>query len=260
MLFSVYLVTQSWNLLSPPRFIGTANITYLLKDPVLLKSLGATAYFTFVSVPLQIAIALLLALALNTKIRGRVAFRTIFFLPSILPTVAIALGWIEIFYPTGGLLNYYLKLNVRWLLEPRLAVPALIVMVCWQVGFQLVICLAALQNVNKELQDAAQVDGANSWQQFIHVTIPLISPVLLYLLIIGFINSFQVFSIALVMTNGGPMNATLFMVLYVYVLGFKHFNMGYAATVAWLLFLIIMAFTVAQLRLAGRWVFYEAEL
>jgi multiple sugar transport system permease protein len=259
MLYSMFIVTQDWNLLSVPKFSGMANILKLFKDPLLLKSIKATAIYTFAGVPLQIILALLLALALNTKLKGRVAYRTIFFLPTIVPVVAVALGWLQIFYPSGGLLNYYFNLNVRWLLNPRFALPALIIMSLWTIGTQLVICLAGLQNIPTELQDAAEVDGANNWQRFIHITIPMISPILLYLLIIGVINSFQVFSIALVMTNGGPMNSTLFMVLYIYTLGFKRFNMGYAATVAWLLFTTIMAFTIVQFKLADKWVFYEAK-
>lgn len=259
MLYSLFIVTQDWNLLSKPEFVGAENIIRLFNDPLLLKSLKATALYTFISVPLQIIIALLLALALNTKIKGRIIFRTIFFLPTIVPVVAVALGWLQIFYPSGGLLNYYLDLNVRWLLNPRYALTALIIMSLWTIGTQLVICLAGLQNIPTELLDAANVDGANSWQQFIHITIPMMSPILLYLLIIGVINSFQVFSIALVMTNGGPMNSTLFMVLYIYTLGFKRFDMGYAATVAWLLFATIMAFTVVQFKLANNWVFYESK-
>lgn len=259
MLFSLFIVTQDWNLLSSPKFVGADNIIQLFHDPLLIQSLKSTAIYTFVSVPLQIILALLLALALNTNIRGRIAFRTVFFLPSIVPIVAVALGWLQIFYPSGGLLNYYFGLNIRWLLNPRFALPALIIMSLWTIGTQLVICLAGLQNIPSELIDAAKVDGANSWQQFVNITIPMISPVLLYLLIIGVINSFQVFSIALVMTNGGPMNSTLFMVLYIYTLGFKRFDMGYAATVAWLLFVTIMAFTVVQFKLADKWVFYETK-
>jgi multiple sugar transport system permease protein len=259
MVYSLFIVTQDWNLLSTPTFVGMANIIRLTQDPLLLISLKATAIYTFVGVPLQLILALLLALALNTKIRGRIAYRTIFFLPTIVPVVAVALGWLQIFYPSGGLLNYYFNLNIRWLLNPRYALPALILMSLWTTGTQLVICLAGLQNIPTELQNAAEVDGANSWQRFIHITIPIMSPVLLYLLIIGVINSFQVFSIALVMTNGGPMNSTLFMVLYIYTLGFKRFDMGYSATVAWLLFTTIMAFTIVQFKLADKWVFYETS-
>jgi multiple sugar transport system permease protein len=259
MVYSLFIVTQDWNLMRAPTFVGMANIYKLFKDPLLVTSLRATAIYTFVGVPLQVIFALLLALALNTRIKGRVAYRTIFFLPTIVPMVAVALGWLSIFYPSGGLINYYFNLDVRWLLIPRFAVPALIIMSLWTIGTQLVICLAGLQNIPKELEDAAQVDGANDWQRFIHITIPMISPILLYLLIIGIINSFQVFAIALVMTNGGPQNSTLFMVLYTYTLGFKRFNMGYAATVAWLLFVTIMAFTIVQFKLADKWVYYESE-
>jgi len=259
MLYSLYLVTQDWNLLSAPRFVGLANLFSLLEDDLLGKSLAVTAYYTFVGVPLQLAFALTLALALHATTHLRTFFRTIFFLPAVVPAVAAALGWIQIFHPTGGLLNYYLGLNYRWLQDPNLAVPALIVMSLWGIGTQLIICLAGLQNIPEELQDAAKVDGADTWQHFVYITLPLLSPVLFFLLIIGLINSFQVFTTALVMTNGGPMNATLFTVLYLYTLGFKFFRMGYAATVAWVLFLIIMLFTLIQFRLSRSWVHYEAS-
>lgn len=259
MLYSLFIVTQDWNLLSAPEFVGLANVYALFDDPMLGKSLSVTAYYTFVGVPLQLTVALTLALALNNSIRFRTLYRTIFFLPTIVPAVAAALGWIQIFYPTGGLLNYYFGLDYRWLLDPQLAIPALILMSLWGVGTQMIICLAGLQNIPEELQDASKVDGANRRQHLFYVTLPMLSPVLFFLLIIGIINSFQVFTIALVMTNGGPMNATLFTVLYLYTLGFKLFKMGYAATVAWVLFLIIMLFTIIQFRLSKRWVFYEAN-
>jgi multiple sugar transport system permease protein len=259
MLYSLFIVTQDWNLLSAPKFVGLANVYGLFDDKLLAKSLSVTAYYTFVGVPLQLILALTLALALNNSIRFRALYRTIFFLPTIVPAVAAALGWIQIFYPTGGLLNYYLGLDYRWLIDPSLAVPALILMSLWGIGTQMIICLAGLQNIPVELQDASQVDGANTWQHFFYITLPMLSPVLFFLLIIGIINSFQVFTIALVMTNGGPMNATLFTVLYLYTLGFKLFRMGYATTVAWVLFLIIMTFTIVQFRLSKKWVFYEAN-
>lgn len=259
MLYSLFIVTQDWNLLSAPKFVGLENLYALFDDKLLGKSLGVTAYYTFVGVPLQLIVALTLALAINNNIRFRTMYRTIFFLPTIVPAVAAALGWIQIFYPTGGLLNYYLGLEYRWLLDPKLAIPALIVMSLWGVGTQMIICLAGLQNIPEELQDASKVDGANRWQHFFYITLPMLSPVLFFLLIIGIINSFQVFTSALVMTNGGPMNSTLFTVLYLYTLGFKLFRMGYAATVAWVLFLLIMVFTFIQFQLSRKWVFYEAN-
>lgn len=259
MLYSLFIVTQDWNLLSAPKFVGLQNLYALFDDKLLGKSLTVTAYYTFVGVPIQLVVALILALAINNNIRFRTTYRTIFFLPTIVPAVAAALGWIQIFYPTGGLLNYYLGLDYRWLLDPKLAIPALIVMSLWGVGTQMIICLAGLQNIPEELQDASKVDGANRWQHFFYITLPMLSPVLFFLLIIGIINSFQVFTSALVMTNGGPMNATLFTVLYLYTLGFKLFRMGYAATVAWVLFMIIMIFTFIQFQLSRKWVFYEAN-
>ncbi|MCB0153848.1 MAG: sugar ABC transporter permease, partial [Anaerolineae bacterium] len=192
MLYSLFIVTQDWNLLTAPEFVGLENFYRLFEDQLLRKSLAVTAYYTIFSVPLQIALALVLALALNNKLRFRATFRTIFFLPSMVPAVAAALAWLQIYYPTGGLLNYYLGLDFRWLQDPRFVVPALIIMSLWNIGTQMIICLAGLQSIPPEFRDAAEVDGANKWQQFIHITLPMISPVLFFLLIIGVINSFQV--------------------------------------------------------------------
>jgi len=262
MLYSLYLTAQDWDMLTAPQFVGLGNLRQLLRDPLVGTSLWNTAFYTFLSVPLQLLLAFALAMALNQKLRGQSTYRTIFYLPAITPAVASAVVWSQFFSPEFGVLNGILRLvgipPVRWLFNPPMAKPAFIFMSLWGIGPQMVILLAGLQNVSQELLEAAQIDGAGAWARFLRITIPMASPALFFNLIMGIIGSFQVFTSALIMTRGGPQNATLFMVLYIYQNGFGLFRMGYAATLSWLLFTIILLFTLIQLAFAGRWVYYEA--
>lgn len=264
MLYSLFLVTQDWDMLGAPQYIGLGNIRRILEDELVGKSLGNTAYYTFIGVPIQLFIALLLAIALNQDLRGRSFYRTVFYLPAITPAVASAVVWNQIFNADFGVLNNILRLfghpGIKWLFEPSVAKPAFILMSLWGIGPQMVIFLAGLQNVPAELLEAAQIDGATSWQRFWSVSLPILSPVLFFNLVIGIIGSFQVFTNAFVMTNGGPQNATLFMVLYIYLNAFRFFRMGYAATLAWMLFWIIMFFTFLQFRIGNRLVYYEGKV
>lgn len=264
MLYSLFLVTQDWDMLGAPQYIGLGNIRRILEDELVRKSLGNTAYYTFIGVPIQLLIALLLAIALNQDLRGRSFYRTVFYLPAITPAVASAVVWNQIFNADFGVLNNILRLfghpGVKWLFEPSVAKPAFILMSLWGIGPQMVIFLAGLQNVPAELLEAAQIDGATSWQRFWSVSLPILSPVLFFNFVIGIIGSFQVFTNAFVMTNGGPQNATLFMVLYIYLNAFRFFRMGYAATLAWMLFWIIMFFTFLQFRIGNRLVYYEGKV
>jgi multiple sugar transport system permease protein len=263
MLYSLYLVVHEWDMLGPPQFVGLGNLQQAWEDPLFWKSLSNTAYYTFFGVPLQLAVALLLAIALNQGIRGQSIYRTIFYLPSITPAVASAVVWSQMFNVDFGVLNNILRVfgiaPVKWLFDPNVAKPAFILMSLWAVGPQMVIFLAGLQSIPAELQEAAALDGAGSWQRFRTITLPLLSPVLFFNLVIGIIGSLQVFTAAFVLTSGGPQNATLFMVLYIYLQGFRQFQMGYAATLAWILFWIIMFFTFLQFRVANRWVYYETR-
>jgi multiple sugar transport system permease protein len=209
-------------------------------------------------------VALLLAIALNQNIRGRSLYRTIFYLPALTPAIASAVVWNQIFNADFGVLNTVLRAvglhGVNWLFEPSVAKPAFILMSLWAIGPQMVIFLAGLQNIPAELLEAAEIDGATAWQRFWSVSLPILSPVLFFNLVIGVIGSFQVFTNAFVMTNGGPQNATLFSVLYIYNNGFRLFRMGYAATMAWMLFWIIMFFTFLQFRVSDRWIYYEGKV
>ena len=264
MLYSLYLILHKWNMLKAPQFIGLGHFERMLNDPLVGKSLVNTAYYTFLGVPLQLLVAFSLAVMLNQQIRGLGIYRTVYYLPSITPAVAFAVVWIQILNPEFGVLNQVLSWfglgPINWLFNPAWSKPALIIMILWLTGFQMIIFLAGLQSVPKELQEAAEIDGANTWRRFVTVTIPIISPIILFNMIISIIGSFQVFTAVFIMTDGGPQDSTLFMVLYLYRNAFELFKMGYAASLAWVLFLIIMIFTAIQFFFANRWVYYEGKL
>lgn len=260
MLYSLFLVTQDWNLIRPPRFAGLGNFERLLRDPLVMQSLGVTAYYTFVGVPLQLMTAFGLAIMLNQPIRGRGLYRTLFYLPAITPAVASAVVWVQILNPEFGVLNTVMGVfgipPVKWLFDPKAVIPAFILMSLWFVGPQMIIFLAGLQGVPKELIEAAEIDGANAWQRFWRIVIPLVSPMIFFNLVVGIIGTFQVFTQSFVMTRGGPQDSTRFMALYVYQNAFEYFRMGYAALLSWVIFVIVLVFTLIQFRLANNWVYY----
>lgn len=259
--FSIYLIVHEWNLLTPPDFVGLGNIKLLLEDPKTMLSLSNTAIYAFVSTILQVVFAFVAAFMLNQKIGFRNFYRTALYIPTIVPIVVSAFIWQRAYHPDFGIINEFLRWiglqSQAWLFEPQLAKPAFIFMRMWSMGTMMVVFLAGLQNVPESLLEAAAIDGANGWRRFVHVTIPMVTPTIFFNLVVGLINSFQVFAPALIMTKGGPQDATLFMVLYIYRQGFEYLHMGYAATLAWLLFFVIVVFTVLQFRLSERWVYYE---
>ena len=263
MLYSIFLTTQDWNLIRAPRFIALGNLERLLSDPLVGKSLIATAYFTFVGVPLQLATAFGLALMLNQGLRGQGFYRTIYYLPAITPAVASAVVWIQILNPEFGVLNAVLGWfgfgPVKWLFDTKAVIPAFILMSLWFVGPQMIIFLAGLQGVPKELIEAAEIDGANTWQRFWRITIPLVSPIIFFNLVVGIIGSFQVFTSSFIMTRGGPQDSTLFMALYIYRNAFEYFRMGYASALAWVLFVYILFLTLALQGSSRYWVYYEGD-
>lgn len=261
MVASIVLSLMRWDLFSPPVWIGLENFKQLFRNPLVGVSLWNTAFYTFLSVPLNLIVALATALLLNQQLRFQAWFRTFFYLPSIMPAVANAVLWFWILNPEVGLANALLRMlglpELQWLWHPATAKPSFILMGLWGTGNTMVIFLAGLQGIPQSLYEAAEIDGANGWQRFRAVTIPMLSPVILFNLVLGIIGSFQIFTSAYLLTNGGPQNSTLFTVLYLYRLGFEQFNMGFASALAWLLFAIILAFTLAQLRLSRVWVYYE---
>jgi multiple sugar transport system permease protein len=258
---AVWLTFTDWNLIRPPRFIGVDNIVKLLNDSLFWQSLKVTSIYTLVSVPLGLFFGFCLALLMNTKVRGIAIFRTLYYLPSIVPAVASAVLWAWILNTEFGLLNVLLRYfglpKVRWLQDPEWALTALIVMSLWGLGSTMIIYLAGLQGIPETFYEAAKIDGAGRWAQLRHVTIPLISPVIFFNLIIGIIASFQVFTAGFLLTDGGPQNATLFYVLYLYRNGFQYLNMGYAAALAWVLFFIIMLLTLFVFKTTAGRIYYE---
>ena len=208
-----------------------------------------------------IATALTYALVLNTNVRGQGIYRTIFYIPSVVPAVASAIIWVWIFNPDLGFANVVLRWlglpPLMWLNDPKLVKPCFIFMGLWGAGSGTLIFLAALQGVPTSLYEAATIDGAGPWRRFINVTLPLISPAIFFNLIMGIIGSFQVFTTAYVATAGGPINATLFLLLYLYRMAFESFWMGYASAIAWALFVILLIFTFIQVKGSQRWVYYE---
>lgn len=259
---SLVLSFFRWDLLRPPRWIGLENyVTMFTGDPLFWQSLRVTLLYLVVAVPLQLAFALFLAILLNQKVRLIPLFRTLFYLPSQVSAVAVSVIFLWIYHPELGLLNHMLRAvgiqGPAWLISERWALPALIGMSLWSVGGAMIILLAGLQDIPQHLYEAAGLDGAGELAKFRHVTLPMLSPVIFFNLILGIIGGFQYFAQAYVMTRGGPLNATLFYALYLYLNAFNFLKMGYASALAWVLLLIIMAVTIWQLRLSRRWVYYE---
>jgi multiple sugar transport system permease protein len=263
MIASIYFSLTEYSVLQPAKFIGLANFTRMFtNDPRYLISITNTVYYTVLQVPLGIVVALTIAILLNQGLRGENLFRTAYYMPSVVSGVAVSMLWLWLFDPTLGLVNDLLgRIGItgpRWLQDPAWSKPALVLMSVFGIGGTMVIFLAGLQGISESLYEAAMVDGANWWQKTRHITIPMITPTIFFNMVMGFIGSFQVFTQAYVMTNGGPVNSTLFYVLYLYQNAFRFFKMGYASAMAWVLFFIVLALTLIQFRLAGRWVYYEA--
>ncbi len=261
MLFSLWLSFNRWNLLNLPVAIGFENYVRMAHDALFWQSLKVTTIYAFASVPLGLAFALLLAILLNQRVRGLAIFRTIFYLPSVASGVAVAVLFLWIFNPQFGLVNNLLSYlgipGPGWLASADWALPTLIIMSLWSTGGTMIIFLAGLQNVPAELLEAASLDGAGNLKRFRYVTLPLLTPTILFNLVLLIINQFQTFTQAYTMTNGGPLYSTLFYVYYLYQNAFAFLNMGYAAALAWVLFTIVLVLTVIVLRTSDRWVFYQ---
>ena len=262
---SAVISLTSWDLLSSPEFVGLDNYVELLtNDPLFRTVVWNTIYFTLVSVPASTVLALILALVFNTGLRAIPLFRTAYFLPVITATVVVALIWRWFYNPDFGILNYVLwRLGVdappNWLASRTWAMPAVIILAVWkQVGYNMVIFLAGLQAIPATLYEAAAIDGAGRWQRFRHITLPLLTPTTFFVLVISIIGSLQVFDAVLVLTDGGPANATRTIVYHIWEEAFVFLEMGYASAVAWILFFMVFLVTLVQWKLQGRWVHYEA--
>ena len=265
MLYSLYLSFTKYNVVEPPQWIGAENYLYLIKDdPAFWPSVKVTLIFAATQIPLSLAIALGIALLLNNRVKGLGAFRTIYYLPSLLPATASVVIWIWIFHPNYGLLNELLaKVGIAgpaWLSSTTWALPSLIIMVVWSFGGAMIIFLAGLQGVPRGLYEAAEIDGATAWHRFVHVTLPLLSPVIFFNLVMGVIGSMKVFDQAYVFgaamdkIPGGPARATLFYVLHLFQTAFNYFHMGLASAMAWMLFAVIALLTWVNFRMGKRWV------
>ena len=262
-LASMWFSLNRWDVLTPMKFRGLDNYTRMVADDLFWRSLTVTVTYIALSLPLQLALALLLAVLVNKESAIMQLFRGIFFLPSVVAGVATAVLWRWLLNPEFGLINYLLSLigidGPLWLQSETWALPGLVLMSLWGIGATMLIYLAALQGVPQQLYEAAEIDGASLVRRFWHITLPIISPAIFFTFIMGIIGSFQVFTPAYVMTEGGPAYATLFYVLYLYEQAFQSFKMGYASALGWILFVIIMLITLIQFKLAGGWVHYEVE-
>jgi multiple sugar transport system permease protein len=263
MIASIFLSLTDYKMLRPPIWVGLANYQRMFDDQFVFHSLKVTLTYTAFSVPLGLITAMAVAVLLNQKILASGVFRTIFYLPSVISGVAVALVFAWIFNYRFGILNFFLSLvgieGPNWLGNPRYALWAFVLMSLWGIGGNVVIYLAGLQGVPVALHEAATIDGANAWIRFWQITLPLITPVILFTLIMGVIGTFQTFTQAYIMTGGGPANATLFYLLYLYKNAFNWFEMGYASALAWLLFIIILICTIILWTTSARWVYYEGE-
>jgi multiple sugar transport system permease protein len=252
----------NWNILLPPQWVGIDNYKALIAQDLPHKVLWNTFYYTIINVPLNMTIALVVALLLNLKLRGVTVYRAIYFLPVVTSTVAASLIWTWLFSPNFGPINYFLEgigiPGPAWLGSTAWAMPAVIIMSVWKgFGTNMLIFLAGLQGIPNELEEAAMIDGANRWQRFWQVTWPLLTPTTFFVLVISCIVSFQVFEQVFIMSNGGPAYATTVLGLFIYLNAFRYNNMGYAAAAAYVLFAIIMVITLAQFRLQERWTNYD---
>lgn len=259
---SLILSFFNWDLIGVPKFAGLENFkTLATNDPLFWKVMGNTGLYTLMVVPGTLIMSLLLAMLVNQKIRGKIVFRFIYFLPVVTSTIAVSLVWNWMYNPDFGLINSMLHVfgipQVNWLTDARTALPSIAIVSIWSgAGNNMVLFLAGLQGIPTSLYEACELDGANSVQKFFHVTLPMLTPTTFYVLVMSIIGSFQVFDLVYMMTGGGPNNATRTIVSYIYDNAFRFFKMGYASSMAWILFLIIFALTYVQFRLQNNWVQY----
>lgn len=256
--YSIWLSFLNWDGMSPDaRYIGLRNYEKLLSTPRFWNSLAVTGYYVAGLVPLRMAAALFLALLLNQKIRGLTFYRTLYFMPVVTSMVAVSMVFLWIFDPTWGIANWLLEIfglpPSQWLADPTTAMPSLILMSVWKsVGYDMVIYLAGLQGIPEVYYEAAKIDGAGRWAQLRHITWPLLMPTTFFILVTAIIGATQVFDSVFVMTQGGPLESTSVIVYYLYQEAFRFFHMGYAAAIAWVLFLIILALTLIQWKFLRR--------
>ncbi len=265
MIASLILSMTNYDVVNAPVFLGASNyVKMFTQDRQFWHSLRVTLTYAVVAVPLGLLFGFMLALMLNAKIPAVSVWRTVYYMPSVVSGVAVAILWSTLFNARFGIVNWILSWfgikGPAWLSSPDWALPALIIMSLWGVGGGMIIYLAGLQGIPTTLYDAAKVDGANSWHQLRHVTLPMMTPIIFYNLVMGVIGTFQYFTNAYVMTRGGPVEATLFYNLYLYFNAFNYMKMGYASALAWVLFVIVLLLTLLIFRSSAAWVYYEGSL
>ncbi|HEX2144974.1 MAG TPA: sugar ABC transporter permease, partial [Glycomyces sp.] len=268
MIASVYISLTEWDSFTPPEWVGLDNYAQALTDdPVFWKALWNTFYYALISVPLGLIVGVWLANLLNKRVRGRKLFRTFIYLPTLVPLVATAMVFKMVLAPSGplnDLLGWFGIDGPQWLLSETWIKPALIILSVWGAGAATVLLLSAMNGIPRELYEAAEIDGASPWRQFWSVTFPQITPIIFFNLIMGLIGAFQIFSQVYILAPnqnvGGPDNASQMMVTLLFQEAFSFYHFGYASAVAWLLFLVIMVFTLIAFRTARKWVFYESEV
>lgn len=260
---SLYLSFTEYNIAGTPQWCGLANYRRaFFEDPLFWSSLGRTVYYAGAVVPLSLLGSLLLAMLLNQHLWGRNVFRSIFFLPHLIPTVAMAVLWTWLLHPQLGPLNALFRAvglpTVPFLTAKATVIPSLVLITTWSSvgGNNMLIFLAALQGVPIELYEAAEIDGATTFSKFRHITLPMISPAILFNLVLGIIGALKVFGLAYVATNGGPNYGSWFYALHIYNQGFSYFRLGYGAALAWFFAILLIAFTLIQLKMSSKWVFY----
>lgn len=261
-LASFYYSFTQYDVVSSPRFIGLENFrVLLLEDKQYHKAILNTAFYAFLAIPLGMLVSFSVALLLNMKVRGMAAFRTVFYLPSILPEIAAALLWMWILNTQYGLLNQTLKAvgikPIGWLTSPQWTKPSLILISLWAIGSSLVIFLAALQDIPQHLYEAADIDGATPWQKTLNITLPMITPTIFFNLVLGIIAATQYFTTSFVILGAGPLESTRFYMYHLYQNAFRYFKMGYASAMALILFLFVLMVTIILFKTSGRWVYYE---
>lgn len=264
MIASLYFSLTDYTVFTAPSFVGLSNYTTMFsgKDPFFYPSLKATFLYVFLAVPCYMVFAFTLAMLLNAKIKGLSFFRTVFYLPSIVPVVASAMIWMWLYNPDLGLINHILSSvglpTSLWLYSEKMVIPSIVLMGLWGTGGTMVIFLAGLKGISDHYYEAIEIDGGSGWHKFWYITVPMMTPTIFFNAVMGLIGAFQVFSEAYILTQGGPNNASLFYVFYIWREAFRNSNMGYASALAWVLFVIIMIFTLIVFK-TSKWVYYEGE-
>lgn len=266
LLSSFYLSFTEWGFVDRPKFVGLDNYREIKDDPIFEIAVRNTLKYALITVPLVMIMALTLALLMTRDLRGMHAFRTIYYIPAVIGGVAMALVWSWVFNPDNGILNYFLGQvglgQPNWLGSPDWAQRAIVLLSVWNVGFPMIVLIAGLQNIPKDLYEAAVLDGANGWQKLRSITLPLLSPTLFFVLVTSLIAAVQIFDVVFVISQGDgrPLRSTLMYLLYYYQNAFNYLEMGYASALIWVLFLGTMAMTLLVFKTSSLWVFYESEV